>query len=416
MSLECLDRRSAGQTDKRACGYALDSASREPVADMRHSAYWNNLERGWARNPKLYVRHHTGKAALQRSGPYPYRTILRAGEKPYHCLRSGVRAEWPAFGSRRPRAFIHVEIRSRIAMSSDTSSTSRQLAQLSRKRAALEQLLLLARQLSRMQGGMGMLQQMLKPSQAPGRGVSAIERLCAALEPRTSQQLRQQLAALDQLIARELSSVVVLSRLTQAEFIQRYCESKGAADAAALLEKQLDDFRHNGQLNVAVRYVLHGRGIQLKAAQLPISQEAVAQRVAALRTEEQQCRQQLQRQAHELLADIAALLANPECAPADRELHKTTQRSIEHTLQMLETGGDLEELPPTLDAALPPDTRALPRRAAAPATMAIAQPVPVSAPPEMAEAAARPLGFWKKFQLWLDTPWRTRWKDIDRRS
>jgi hypothetical protein len=175
-----------------------------------------------------------------------------------------------------------------MANHSNPADIGQQLDQISRKRQALEQLLLLAHQLSRMQGGMGMLQQMLKPSQAPGRKATALEQLCDALAPRSTDELRRQLAALDELIARELSSVVVLSRLTRAEFIQRYCESKGAADAAALLEKQLEEFRRNSQTNVAVRYVLHGRGIQLKAAELPISQEAVAQRLEALRTEEQQ--------------------------------------------------------------------------------------------------------------------------------
>lgn len=301
-------------------------------------------------------------------------------------------------------------------MPSDNSPASLDLAQLSRKRAALEQLLLLAHQLSRMQGGIGMLQQILKPSQAPGRKLSAIEQLCMQLAPRSSAELRQQLTALDQLIARELSSVVVLSRLTQAEFIQRYCESKGAADAAALLEKQLTDFRHNGQLNVAVRYVLHGRGVQLKAAELPISQEAVAQRLDAVRAEERQCRQQLTQQAQELLADLATVLANPECPAADQELHRATRKSAERTLQMLAAGRSLEDLPRTLDETLPDDIVA---DSSAPPSVRATPPAntpTAPAPQSISTPAAAPLGFWKKFQRWLDTPWQTRWKDIDRKQ
>jgi hypothetical protein len=289
-----------------------------------------------------------------------------------------------------------------------------QLAQISRKRAALEQLLLLAHQLSRMQGGMGMLQQMLKPSQAPGRKASIMEQMCSTLASRSTDELRRQLVALDALIARELSSVVVLSRLTRAEFIQRYCESKGAADAAALLEKQLDEFRHNSQSNVAVRYVLHGRGIQLKAADLPISQEAVAQGLKTLRTEEQQCRRQLTEQAQELLADIAVAVAvaNPDCSADDRAQQQAARHGIENTLRLLDQGRSLEELPRRLDAAADAALIAQrPRASAAPGEKARAK---------MPKTAAAPnpvtLGFWGKFKLWLDTPWATRWKDIDKKK
>ena len=282
-----------------------------------------------------------------------------------------------------------------------------------RKRAALEQLLLLAHQLSRMQGGIGMLQQMLKPSQAPGRKVSAIKQLGAQMARHSSPQLQEKLALLDRLIARELSSVVVLSRLTRAEFIQRYCESKGAVDAAALLEKQLTDFRRNGQLNVAIRYVLHGRGMQIKAAELPISQEAVAQRVAALRGEEQQCRQQLTEQAQDLLAEVDTELANPATPPDIQTLHRATKNGLQQTLNLLASGRSLEELPLqlttppelSLNAALDTETDAAPATAKAPVHVPRKKPAPAQKKP--------PRGFWQKLRLWLNTPWQTRWKDIE---
>jgi hypothetical protein len=307
-----------------------------------------------------------------------------------------------------------------MTAASNTDNIAHQLAQISRKRAALEQLLLLAHQLSRMQGGMGMLQQMLKPSQAPGRKASSIEQLCAALAPRATDELRRQLTALDESIARELSSVVVLSRLTRAEFIQRYCESKGAADAAALLEKQLEEFRRNSQLNVAVRYVLHGRGIQLKAADLPISQEAVAQRLDALRTEEQQCRQQITQQAQELLVDIEAAVANPACTAAELARQLSSKLRVENTLRMLAQGRGLEELPRLLDA----DVDAVADAVAGTMRMP-APPAPKSHDNPQATAKTLPavtvpapdsIGLWEKFKLWLNTPWETRWKDIDKKK
>jgi hypothetical protein len=299
------------------------------------------------------------------------------------------------------------------------------LDQISRQRAALEQLLLLAHQLSRMQGGIGLLQQMLKPSQAPGRKLSAIEQLGAQLQRQSSPQLQQQLTELDRSIAREISSVVVLSRLTRAEFIQRYCESKGAADAVALLEQQLNDFRRNGQLNVAIRYVLHGRGVQIKAAELPISQEAVAQRVEALRGEEQLCRQQLTDQARDLLTAIDGELADA-ATPADIQAqHRSARRVLTQTLKLLEAGRSLEELPLRLDSAVIsladdlPDESTKPQHAPQPALKPASQRQPsqrqiqnaVKSAPDKSKKAPR--SFWRKLRLWLDTPWQTRWKDIE---
>jgi hypothetical protein len=294
---------------------------------------------------------------------------------------------------------------------SDRSTQQARLELIRRKRAALEQLLLLAHQLSRMQGGMNMLQQMLKPSQAPGRKVSAIEELAAGLGDRATAELQRQLAALDQSIARELSSVVVLSRLTQEEFIQRYCESKGAADAAALLERQLEDFRRNSQLNVAIRYTLHRRGIQLRAADLPIAQEAVGQRLEALRAEEQRCRQQLAQRAQDLLGEVDAALADPACAPAERLQHRATRRGLEVALRTLAAGDSLEDLPLALATAADGDVDAdekplVEQRAHEP-------PVATKTAAPAATPSPRKLGFWRKLQLWLNTPWQTKWKDIE---
>lgn len=290
--------------------------------------------------------------------------------------------------------------------SSLSSATDGKLDQLRRKRAALEQLLALAHQLSRLQGGMGLVQQMLKPSQAPGRKVSAIEQLAAQIDSHPTAKLQEQLGALDRLIARELSSVVVLAHLTQAEFIQRYCESKGAADAAALLEKQLGDFRRNGQLNVAIRYVLHRRGVQLRAAELPIAQEAVAKRVEALRGEEQQYRKRLRADAQELLTEVDDLLAADY--PLDIKVqYATTRDDLRQTLQLLDSGLPLEELPVSLEQPLivPPPGATAATPAVQPVAPGVAATVPATPP--------QPRGFWKKLRLWLNTPWQTRWKDID---
>lgn len=295
----------------------------------------------------------------------------------------------------------------------DASAT---LDQLSRKRVALEQLLALAHQLSRMQGGMGMVQQMLKPSQAPGRKVSTIEQFCTQMEAHTNAQLQDKLAVLDRLIARELSSVVVLAHLTQAQFIQRYCETKGAADAVELLEKQLTDFRRNGQLNVAIRYVLHHRGVRLKAAELPISQEAVAKRIAALRDEEQSCRQNLKRGAQDLLLEIDAVLDNPAASDELKETYTATKSGLEQTLQLLADGRGLETLPLNIATAgieasaasastkTPTSNNAAPARKTASNKNSAA--TAKKAPPPRRS-------FWQKLRLWLNTPWRTRWKDLD---
>ena len=290
-----------------------------------------------------------------------------------------------------------------------TSETFEDLERIERKRKLLEQLLAFARQLARLQGGVETLQQMLKPSQTPGRKSSAIAKFCAQLSRHETPDLQQKLAALDELIARELDGIIALSKLTQDEFIARY--ASGATDAVAALEAKLIDFRRKGQINVAMRYLLHERGILLEAARLPITQEHVSERLEALRSEEGRCRNRIRDEIQEQLADVQRVLDDPRQPDALKQKFAQTLAWLQQGLDVLARGGKLDELPFFIETVVMEDKK--PILPAAVVAVKGDSPKPSPAPVAISAKTQRKLGFWQRLRIWVNTPWDVKWKDVD---
>jgi len=281
-----------------------------------------------------------------------------------------------------------------------------ELERIERKRELLEKLLAFARQLARLQGGVETLQQMLKPSQTPGRKSSAIADFCTQLARHDTADLQQKLQALDGLIARELDGIITLSKLSQDEFIAQY--ASGAADDLIALETKLIDFRRKGQINVAMRYLLHERGAKVEAARLPVTQEQISERLDSLRSEELRCRSRIRDEISAQMADIRQVLADPKHPESLKQQFAPTLTWLQQGLDLLASGGKLDELPVFIETVVMADERPPPLP-----TMVVENVVPTETTDVVKPAPLRrKMGFWRRLQIWINTPWGVRWKDI----
>jgi hypothetical protein len=288
-------------------------------------------------------------------------------------------------------------------------SISERLSRLSAKREVLERFLSYARQLTQLQGSVEAVQQMLKPSQQPGARNSVIAEYCKKAESMPTPQLLSTLAKLDDAIAADFSEIVALASMSAEELIAQHEKANRGQDVFAAARARLVEFRRKGQVNVAIRYVLYERGIQQKAARLPVSQEQVAERLEALREEEHECRGRLKRDMEEMVADIDAIVEVPACPAPLKKRMLDVRENLQSSLTLLAEGRSLEDLPATIEvivlssdglpAAVSPDA----------AGAAPAEPTNTMAAPEV---TAHKRSFWKKLRIWLSSPWSVRWRDI----
>ena len=205
--------------------------------------------------------------------------------------------------------------RTAINSSAQTASVSlsEELSRLREKREALEQVLSYAHQLTHLQSSIDVVQQMLTPSQAPGRTTSSIADYCKKAAGLETPNLSAMLEKLDKALASDIEVIVALSQPGTKATVARREQYGKHLDTFAALKAKLADFRRNGEMNVAIRYVLYERGVQLEAARLPISQNDVADRLNTVRDEEQHCRVRLKTDMETMVADIRRIMAQPGC-------------------------------------------------------------------------------------------------------
>jgi hypothetical protein len=274
----------------------------------------------------------------------------------------------------------------------------------------LEQFLSYAHQLAQLQGSMEAVQQMLKPSQTPGKRDSAIAEYCKKAETMSTQQLLSTLQTLDKAIAIDFKEVVALSQLSPDELIAQHVKANKGTDVFEAAKARLVEFRRKGQMNVAIRYVLYERGVQQSAAKIPFSQEEVADRLGALVDEDHECRGKLKNNMEGMVADIKAIVTSPTCPEPLKQRVMTVKETLESSLTMIAQGKSLEELPMTVEVIeLSSD---IPEPPAPEPPAAPVQSVPAQQAPAQPEAR-RKRGFWGKLRIWLGSSWSVKWRDID---
>lgn len=315
------------------------------------------------------------------------------------------------------------------------------LEQLHKKRELLEQLLAFTKQINQVANGLDLVREIAKPSQRVNKKLfKLLLALIQRLEPLDTEELRERLTTMDAQVHKELSRMMVLSRMSEEEFLQHFgnsCSKQLAATYDALLQ-EIDAFRRMAQTNVAIRYILTQRGALLDACSLPISQEKLGETVETLRVKETECRKKVEAKVKDMIADTDALIA---CDKYPQEL-KTRLISIRvglaGNLQRLQDGESVSDVFVSIDAFEISDDTAEPEPAPAeefdnsavatraseaekPEVVAPETPAPVERAPEK-DLSGVPKSFLGIVLLagdvdtWLRSPWQVSWRSIRAKS
>jgi hypothetical protein len=285
----------------------------------------------------------------------------------------------------------------------------------------LEQLLTAARSLDLLHKG-------LESSLQLGKSTAALpaeaQRLYLSLDSKT------QAMPDDEVLKRlhQLERKITLQLKNLAPLIDPLVSSRpqqGDEQVTALASQQLDVFQRQAKTAITLRALLHKRGLSVPVLPMPIPESVVKQKLAVIKLQEQRCRVQVTEGVDAMATDINALMAHSECSDAMSETLGQVLDDLVSAQEHLSAGLSLDSLPISIDiidAQIVNDEPPEPDLAPAEDMTALSESTALSeestskAAEVLAAPAARNLpakSLWQKLILWLNTPWGTRWRDID---
>jgi len=307
-----------------------------------------------------------------------------------------------------------------------------------KKRYALEQLFLFARQLVVAGESMGAIQCAARPSQTLGaQQTQQLESRIANYDAINTERLKQELRDTDQLLSSELGDILKIAEISEQDFNAHF-KTDSADTVNATLKRlylRLQTFKARAQNNLAIRSVLHQRGMPVAAIKLPVSQELLADQVKGLRQKEKYYRGKIQAAVQSILTDTNAILQAGHYPSAINDKMAETQQQLQQTLDHLDKGGRLDQLPFTIELDLSDSDYALhtlaqpdqiqqqeqeqeqePAELTANANNDTPPPASDTAIEEQNIATDGKPGFFYLLRRWLSTPSSVTWQDIKRQE
>ncbi len=230
---------------------------------------------------------------------------------------------------------------------------SEELLSVEHKRKTIENLIKYARQITRLSSGMESIREILKPSQAPQkRQYKFLVALVEKLEGMPIDQLKDRLQKLDLTLQRELERIIEISETSEEEFFEHFENNKDKEidSAYKALENEIDLFKRQSQMDLAIRITLHEKGVILEAAQLPISQEKLASELDTLKHKESECRKQIIVELEHMIEDTQKIM-NKDTYPDDLKLHMSEILSnLKDDLVKIKNGDSLDQFSSVIEA------------------------------------------------------------------
>lgn len=226
------------------------------------------------------------------------------------------------------------------------------------------------------------------------------------------------LKSLDQKVVRGLKPMLAI------------IEDESALDARLLDDAQainlyegIDKFRRVAQTALGLRIMMEKRGVKVPGFRIPVAPAVLQERLSSVQQRENDCRDTVVSELNEMKQELEVLLQSPGCSGAMQEYLQQALDALLQNFQHMAAGLSIKDLPVALDfislrsegvAEMPlvsvkvepePAVKSESMRDVAPADNVEQEIKPIIQPP---------LGLWGKFKIWLNSPWKKGWKDIDK--
>lgn len=297
-------------------------------------------------------------------------------------------------------------------ISSDLSQTAikdadlnTQLEQFEHKRALLSSLIRVAQDVV---GHTHSLQDVLllaRPSQNfPSKVHHYKEHVEKAILFMDELQLKNRSKKYDSQSSHLLDALLEFIEITQLQVEEERTPSEFSDD----IRFQLDEFKTVTQSAIVIRLLLQDLGLILPPVKFSFPQEWIGEQIASLNETNHHIRMKAVDKVAELIYDAEHILERSDLPDATKDALEYVQHAMKENLEHLEHGGNIEILPYEFEEL---ELTAIPQ-AALGDYLAEKEAKEAALHPEHEEHEQK-MSFNKKLKLWLNTPWETRWRDLD---
>lgn len=283
-----------------------------------------------------------------------------------------------------------------------------QIQEFEKKRELLASLIRVAQDLNGHTHALYDVQLLAKPSQKfPSRASHYKDELGPSIREMDDSQIKLRSERYDHQTAHLLDALLEFIDITQHQ-VTIDEEPSEFSDEARF---QLDEFKQVSHTAVALRILLQDLGVFLPAVRFGFPQEWIGEQIEDLKHTNHNLRDKVKDRIAELILEAEEMLCSKKLPAATHDSLAYAQHCMMLNLEFLEHGGNIEKLPHDFEEL---ELNSLPENAV---NTYIEERIPVledivKDPTAEDESDAR-LGFNKKLKLWLNTPWKTRWRDLD---
>ena len=287
--------------------------------------------------------------------------------------------------------------------------SDQQLLNFERKRELLASLIRVAQDLNGHTHALHDVQLLAKPSQQfPAKVYHYKDELSASIREMSDSQVKNRSARYDTQTAHLLDALLEFIDITQHQVTIDEEPSEFSDEA----KFQLEEFKQVSHTAVALRILLQDLGIFLPAVKFGFPQEWIGEQIDSLNQTNHSLREKSKDRIAELILEAEEILSKKMLPQVTLDGLAYAQHAMMLDLEFLEHGGSIEKLPYAFEEleinSLPDSTvNAYIEENKIPTLDEI-----VKDPSHETDPDAR-LGFNKKLKLWLNTPWKTRWRDLE---
>lgn len=292
------------------------------------------------------------------------------------------------------------------------SSTS-EIEIIKQKRAALQKLIKLTGTLNRLHQGLKSVILMGGTvSQLPKNVISKFKTLSEGLKSKSTDTLQNTLLSTDLKIKRDIKHVLEISQKSDA-LLEQHLGTTGNKLIDVLKEdyhEYVNGFKKKSQTSITLRIAIENRKTAVKPFNLPVPEAFIKQQITSLNQKEKKCRDVITKDMSTLQTEVIALMKREDCPEQLKATLLEIQSELKINSEHLKSGKAIDEMPIIYESIeLSGESKVVKE---VEAIIEEAKDPPDNNKTESAEPHIKKTSLVKHFWIWLNSPWKKKWKDI----
>jgi len=234
----------------------------------------------------------------------------------------------------------------------------------------------------------------------------------------SSNELSKRLLHIEKSIENDIKMILGISQ--QPDVLEPVHSSEVKTGHAVDMHKLVNDFRRRTNTAIVLKLHLRTRGIEVSESVFPVTADDLVSQVSRLVVEEKKCRDKSKLELEAMGQQVEGMINNETYPDEIRKYAQLMKSQINENIQHLSKGKDIESMPFAIEIIQLGEVEA-----DSPEQL-ISKPhdsddiLPEIKPETTSDNNMAELkytqhkrGFFSKFRIWLKTPWRTGWRDIE---